>query len=105
NAVAERLAKGAPLLRKLVWRLPEALQPKPESTVWVVAFDPDSGEVVAGLRTEHPGFGMVTGVVEAAGRPWMGSIGARAGAWAGCAASTLRPAPRPRAEIDSVSLS
>lgn len=89
NAVAERLAKGAPLLRKLVWRLPEALQPKPESTVWVVAFDPDSGEVVAGLRTEHPGFGMVTGLVEADGRLWMGSIGARAVAWAELSALTL----------------
>ncbi|MEE9244244.1 MAG: SMP-30/gluconolactonase/LRE family protein, partial [Mycobacterium sp.] len=59
-----------------VWRLPAPLQPKPEALVWVVAFDPDSGEAVAGLRTKHPSFSMVTGLVEADGRLWMGSIGA-----------------------------
>ena len=43
----------------------DRIQPKPESVVWAVAFDPDSGEAVAGLRTEHPSFGLVTGMVEA----------------------------------------
>ena len=46
--------------------------------VWVVAFDPDSGEAVAGVRTEHPSFGLVTGLVEADDRLWMGCIGAPA---------------------------
>ena len=75
NPVADRLAAGPPLLRKLVWRLPSRIQPKPESVVWVVAFDPDTGAAVAGMRTTHPEFSMVTGVAEAGGRLWMGSIG------------------------------
>jgi hypothetical protein len=43
--------------------------------VWAVAFDPDSGEAVAGLHLNHPDFGVVTGLVEHRGRLWMGSIG------------------------------
>jgi sugar lactone lactonase YvrE len=78
NLTADRLAKGPPILRKLLWRLPESLHPKPESMVWVVAFDPDTGAAVAGLRTEHPSFGLVTGQVETGGRLWMGCIGAPA---------------------------
>lgn len=75
NPVADRLAAGPPLLRKLVWRLPSRIQPKPEAVVWVVAFDPDTGAAIAGMRTTHPDFSMVTGVAEAGGRLWMGSIG------------------------------
>jgi sugar lactone lactonase YvrE len=76
NPVADRLAAGPPLLRKAVWRLPKRLQPKPEPVVWVVAFDPDSGEAVAGVHMTHPEFSMVTGLVEAGDRLWLGSIGA-----------------------------
>jgi sugar lactone lactonase YvrE len=78
NPVADRLAQWPPVLRKLVWRLPDRLHTKPRSVVWAVAFDPDSGEAVAGVRTEHPSFGMVSGLVEADGRLWMGCIGAAA---------------------------
>jgi hypothetical protein len=46
--------------------------------VWAVAFDPDSGKAVAGVRTEHPRFGLVTGLVEAGDKLWLGSIGAPA---------------------------
>ena len=78
NKAADRLATSPPLLRKLLWKLPDRLQPQIKPEVWAVAFDPDSGEVVAGLRTEHPSFGMVTGLVEAGDRLWMGCIGAPA---------------------------
>jgi sugar lactone lactonase YvrE len=78
NPVADRLAAGPPIFRKILWRLPDRLQPKPESVVWAVAFDPDSGLVVAGVRTTHPSFGLVTGLVEAGGKLWMGCIGAPA---------------------------
>jgi sugar lactone lactonase YvrE len=81
NPLADRLAQRPPILRRVLWRLPERMQPKPESAVWAVAFDPDSGEAVAGVRTEHPSFGMVTGVVEAGGKLWMGCIGAPAVAY------------------------
>jgi len=75
NPVADRLAAGPPVLRKLVWRLPARLQPKPEAVAWAVAFDPDSGDAVAGFRTTHPEFRMATGLVESGGRLWLGSIG------------------------------
>ena len=42
---------------------------------WVVAFDPDDGQVVTQLRTKHPSFGLATGVVETPGRLWLGCIG------------------------------
>jgi sugar lactone lactonase YvrE len=70
----EGLTPRAPLLRKLLWRLPERLQPHIEPIVWVVAFDPDSGEAVAGIQMTHPDFGTVTGLVERDGRLWLSSI-------------------------------
>jgi sugar lactone lactonase YvrE len=78
NAAAEWFAPRAPVLRKLLWLLPDRLQPQIKPEVWAVAFDPDTGAPVAGLRTEHPSFGMVTGLVESGGRLWMGCIGASA---------------------------
>jgi sugar lactone lactonase YvrE len=78
NPTADWLVQRAPVVRKLLWRLPERLQPQIPSEIWVVGFDPDSGEVVGGLRTKDPNFGMVTGVVESAGKLWMACIGAPA---------------------------
>lgn len=75
NAAADWLAPRWPALRKLLWKLPDRLQPQIKPEVWAVAFDPDSGKAMAGLHTEHPSFGMVTGLVEADGMLWMGSIG------------------------------
>ncbi|MBN3452832.1 MULTISPECIES: SMP-30/gluconolactonase/LRE family protein [Mycolicibacterium] len=74
NAAAEKLAPRSPLLRQLVWRLPDALQPRIKPQVWVVAFDPDTGAPAGGVRMTHPDFGVVTGVVESDGRLWMSSI-------------------------------
>jgi hypothetical protein len=74
NAAAEWLAPRAPLIRKLLWRLPDRLQPKIRPQVWVLAFDADSGDVVAGIQTTRPDFGTVTGLVESAGRLWMSTI-------------------------------
>ena len=73
----------------MLWRLPKSLQPKPKAVVWVVAFDPDTGDAVAGLHTTHPSFSMVTGVVENEGRLWMGSIGAPHLGWVELAATSL----------------
>ncbi|HTI76059.1 MAG TPA: SMP-30/gluconolactonase/LRE family protein [Mycobacterium sp.] len=74
NPMAEFLPKTPPVLRKLLWKLPDNLQPQIKPEVWAVAFDPDSGEAVAGLRMTHPSFGAVTGLVESEGRLWMGTI-------------------------------
>ena len=73
NPALDRLLPRAPILRKLVWRLPGRRQPI-ESEVWAVAFDPHKGDPVGGVRTRHPDFGQVTGLVELDGRLWMGCI-------------------------------
>jgi sugar lactone lactonase YvrE len=74
NAAGEALMPRAPWIRKLIWRMPNRLQPRVQPEVWVIGFDPDSGEAVGGIRTTHPDFGVVTGVVESAGRLWMSTI-------------------------------
>ncbi len=89
NPLADRLAAGPPVLRKLVWRLPERVQPKPAAVVWAVGFDPVTGAAVAGLRTTHPAFSMVTAAAEGAGRLWLGSIGADCLGWVDLAATRL----------------
>ena len=75
NAAADALAPRAPWLRKLLWALPDRLQPQISPEIYAVAFDPDSGAAVAGLRMKRPDFGVVTGLVEHQGRLWMSSIG------------------------------
>jgi sugar lactone lactonase YvrE len=89
NPALESLFPRAPIIRKVVWRLPEKLQPKIKPEIWAVAFDPDSGAAVAGLRTDHPGFGSVTGLVEAAGKLWMGTISFEAVAHVDLAATEI----------------
>jgi hypothetical protein len=74
NTTAEGLMPRAPWIRKLIWRLPERLQPKVQPEIWVVAFDADSGHAAGGIRTKHPDFGGVTGVVESGGKLWMSTI-------------------------------
>ena len=65
---------GAPmLLRRLAWRLPAVLQPKPGRTARVLAFD-DDGNVVHDLSADASGYHMVTGVREHDGRVWLGSL-------------------------------
>lgn len=78
NAAAEWLAPRPPVLRKLMWLLPDRFVPQIAPEVWTVAFEPDSGAVVGGLRTTHPDFGMVTGLVESGGRLWLACIGSSA---------------------------
>ncbi|MGI9125719.1 MAG: SMP-30/gluconolactonase/LRE family protein [Mycobacterium sp.] len=75
NKAADLLAPRTPVLRKLLWRLPERYQPQIAPMVWAVAFDPDNGAPVAGVQMSHPQFGVVTGLVEHRGRLWMSSIG------------------------------
>lgn len=81
NALAEWLSPRAPIIRKLLWRLPYRWLPNPEPVVWVIGFDPDDGRVLTQFRFEHPAFGLATGVVETAAggragaRLWLGRIG------------------------------
>ncbi len=75
NALSDWLSPRAPVLRRMLWRLlPYRWLPDPTPVVWVVAFDADDGRVLTQYRTEHPDFGLATGVVEADGRLWLGRI-------------------------------
>lgn len=74
NPTAEGLMPKPPWIRKVIWRLPARFQPKVEPEIWVVGLDPDTGAVVGGVRTTHPDFGGVTGVVETGGKLWMSTI-------------------------------
>ena len=60
NTALEWMLPRAPILRKVVWRLPERLQPQIKPEVWAVAFDPDRGapdrrpaHQASGLRRRH----------------------------------------------------
>lgn len=72
--ILDFLLDKPPVLRKLAWALPEALQPKAAKVIEVQAYD-ESGRLVHDLRATHPGFFMPTGVRERDGRVWLSSIG------------------------------
>ncbi|HEV7191961.1 MAG TPA: SMP-30/gluconolactonase/LRE family protein [Jatrophihabitantaceae bacterium] len=62
-----------PILRRIVWALPDALRPKPQKMVWVQAYD-DSGRLVHDLQTPHDRFFMATGMQEVDGTVWVGCL-------------------------------
>ncbi len=78
NRLTEWLTPRAPVIRRLLWRLPYRWLPDPKSVVWAIAFDADDGRVLAQLRTKHPAFMLATGVVETGDRLWLGCIGSPA---------------------------
>jgi sugar lactone lactonase YvrE len=67
-----------PAIRKAVWALPEPLQVKEKRVVWVRAIDGTTGKVVHDFRSVHPDYHMVTGVREADGVVYLGSLNERA---------------------------
>jgi sugar lactone lactonase YvrE len=73
DPVLDLLSPRAPVLRKVAWALPEALQPKEKKTVWVQAYATD-GALVHDLQTTHERFYMATGVRELGGVVWIGSL-------------------------------
>ena len=77
DPLVERLQTAPMVLRKLVTKIPEALQPKPKQTVRVQAYDSD-GTLVHDIDVRPADHGaayhMVTGVREHDGRVWMGSL-------------------------------
>jgi sugar lactone lactonase YvrE len=72
--ILDFLLDKPPVLRKIAWALPEALQPKAAKVIEVQAYD-ESGRLVHDLRATHPDFFMPTGVRERDGRVWLSSIG------------------------------
>lgn len=74
DPVVEFLQHRTPLpVRKMVTRIPEALQPKPKRTARVQAFDA-AGHLVHDIDADATGYHMVTGVREHHGRVWFGSL-------------------------------
>lgn len=77
DPLVERFQQGPLALRRAVTKIPARLQPKPQATVRVQAYD-DRGTLVHDLdvpASDNPdGYHMVTGVREHEGRVWMGSL-------------------------------
>ncbi|CPY42800.1 Strictosidine synthase family protein [Mycobacteroides abscessus] len=78
NALAEWLLPRSPAIRKVLWRLPDALLPGTDTDPWVIAVNPDTGDVLANITGKSRDLRTVTGVVESGGRLWMGCIGSSA---------------------------
>jgi sugar lactone lactonase YvrE len=74
DATLDFLLPRAPVLRKVVWAIPERLQPQPKKTIQLQAYD-ESGRLVHDVGSKHPDFFMPTGVREHRGRVWAGSLG------------------------------
>lgn len=77
NGILDFLLPRPPVLRKLIWRIPQFMQPRERPTVWVQAYD-EQGQLVHDLQKSHPRFGMVSGVRESAGSVFFGSLSSRA---------------------------
>jgi sugar lactone lactonase YvrE len=73
NRLLDWAHRRPPVLRRVVWALPEALQPPPAPTSWVIAVD-GTGAVVHDLQRSEGGYQMVTGVRAHAGSLYLGSL-------------------------------
>ena len=73
SPVLEAIMRSPRPLRRLAWRLPRALQPRPAQTVRVMALALD-GSVVHDLDADASSYHMATGVREHQGRIWVGSV-------------------------------
>jgi sugar lactone lactonase YvrE len=74
NPAADALA-NKPFIRKVVWRLPEFLQPGPKPYGFVLGLD-ESGKVIHNLQDPQGRYSPVTSVVERDGVLWLGSLSA-----------------------------
>ncbi len=74
NPEADDLA-GQPFLRKVIWRLPDALKPQPIHYGFVLGIGAD-GEVRHNLQDPAGGYAPITSVEEVDGTLWLGSLAA-----------------------------
>lgn len=72
NPAADRLA-GWPFLRKVVWRLPQSVQPEPKRYSFVLGLDAD-GNVTHNLQDPTGRFAPITSAREAGGWLYLGSL-------------------------------
>ncbi len=77
DGLVEGLQRGPLWLRRAATRIPDRLQPAPQRTIRVQAYD-DTGTLVRDVQIDDPAatarFHMVTGVREHDGRIWCGSL-------------------------------
>lgn len=73
NPLLDKLLPLPGVIRQLVWLLPDRVQPEPEHTAWVVAYDLDA-MLVHDLQSPDAGYHFVTGVDEKDGRLAFGSL-------------------------------
>ncbi|WP_227982261.1 SMP-30/gluconolactonase/LRE family protein [Nocardia spumae] len=73
NRLLDTLLPLPGVLRHIVRAVPAALQPAPARTTWVQAFGFD-GALVHDLQRDSDDYSMVTGVAEADGRLYLGSL-------------------------------
>lgn len=81
NAILDRLHSLPPVLRRLVWAMPERFHPAPVPTVWVMAVDLQGGLVHDLQAPGDAAFSLVTGVREVGGRVYLGSLTSPAAAY------------------------
>jgi sugar lactone lactonase YvrE len=74
TALLTRVQRLPTAARAIVGAVPDRLSPRPSGVVSAVAVD-DDGRVVHQMRGEIDGFRMLTGVREAGGVLWFGSLG------------------------------
>jgi hypothetical protein len=77
NPMLERIYKLPLVLRRLVGRLPESLQPKPSRVAWVQAYD-ESGACAHDFKWTDGGFAMVTGLCRVGDSVWCAGLNERA---------------------------
>jgi hypothetical protein len=73
NKSLDRMGTMPGFLRKLIWRLPKFMMPKPTRTVWAMAFNEDGG-IFADMQGNADNFFTATAVVETNGRLYMASV-------------------------------
>lgn len=73
DPVLDRAHRMHPVVRRVVWALPERLQPNEKRTIWALAVD-DKGEVVHDLQAPGTNYYMVTGVRRHHDRLYLGSL-------------------------------
>jgi sugar lactone lactonase YvrE len=73
NPILDFLSSKPPILRRLAWALPEAVQPKEARTIFTQAFDLD-GRLVHDLQQPNRSFYMCSGIRERDGVVWFGSL-------------------------------
>ena len=79
NPTADGLA-GHPFLRRVIWRLPQFLQPGPAPYSFVLGLD-EKGKVRHNLQDPKGRFSPITAAVEANGKLYFGSLSATAIGW------------------------